>query len=344
MENLYRVKFHTIDELLDIPEPRWLIQDILQEQTTAALWGPPNCGKSFIALDWALCVATGTPWLGRYDVLQAPVIYMAGEGSASLQKRVRAWKDANGVDDIGGAYFQIRPLPLREEEVVDVIIHELETMPLPDSEPGVNPGFIVVDTLSQFFGGGDENGPDMALFVNNVRRLSHEQNLSVLMVHHSNATGLRERGHTALRGNIDAMFEAKPHDKVDILQGVSLITDKQRDSAKSGGIALGFDLIQDSLVLNYDEERNKANGPLLRLPPSLWLLLGAFESMESAKTESCAHDMLMEALEIPKTTFHRQLNALLKLNVVKGAGRGKSAITFYGREALRRKDEQHDDE
>lgn len=336
---LYGVRFHTIQELLQIPEPKWLIQDILHQQETAALWGPPNCGKSFISLDMALCIASGIPWLGRFKVLQSPVVYMAGEGAASMQKRARAWMEGNSVDDLGAAYFQVRPLPLREEEVVEAIMEQLESFGTPTNPTaGLNPGFIVVDTLSQFFGGGEENGPDMALFVNNVRRLSHEQNLTVLMVHHSNATGLRERGHTALRGNVDAMFEAKPHSK-NILDGVTLVTDKQRDSAKAEGIAITFEEYEDSLVPRFDEERNGETLPPVKLNRPLWTLLRAFETLESPKTESCSHDGLKEALELPKQTFHRQLNTLKQLRLISGAGRGKSAITFLGREVIRREDE-----
>lgn len=332
------VHFHSVDQLLRIPKPKWLIEEIIHQQETGCLWGPPNCGKSFIALDWALCIATGTKWLGRYRVLQAPVVYMAGEGAASLQTRVIAWMDYHRIDAVDAAYFQIRPLPLREEETVEAIQEALANFSLGDDEPGLNPGFIVVDTVSQFFGGGDENGPDMALFVGNIRRLSHEQDLTVLMVHHSNAGGLRERGHSALRGNVDAMFQAKPHDPVNILEGLSIITDKQRDSAKAEGIAIKFELVDESLVPLYDSVRNKSDRPPITLSRHLRTLLEAFNTLESSKTESCGHSELMEALEIPKVTFHRRLAVLKALKLVSGAGRGKSALTFLGREVLRQEE------
>jgi hypothetical protein len=334
-----RVKFYTVNELLQIPEPRWLIEDIIHQQETAALWGPPNCGKSFIAIDWALCVSAGVPWLGRYKTIQSPVIYMAGEGSASLQKRVRAWIECYDVAHLDAAYFQVRPLPLREEDVIDEILTALQDFgTVENPEAGLNPGFVVIDTLSQFFGGGDENGPDMALFVSNVRRLSHEQNLSVLMVHHSNATGLRERGHTALRGNVDAMFEAKAHDKTDILAGVTLLTDKQRDSAKGRGIAVQFNPYRDSLVPSYDEERNATEMPPVRLSRAVRKLLQEFEAQESPQTESCIHIDLMADLGMTKTTFHRRLQTLKDLKLIGNAGRGKSALTFLGREVLRQEE------
>lgn len=340
----FPVHFHTINELLLLPKPKWLIQDFLHQQETACLWGPPNCGKSFVAIDWALCVSAGVPWLGRYDTLQCPVIYMAGEGAASLQKRVLAWQECYGVDHLDNAYFQVRPLPLCEEDVILTIQEELENYYDGEHDPGLNPGLVVVDTLSQFMGGRDEVGPDMALFVSNLRKLSHEENLSVLIVHHSNAGGARERGHTALRGNVDAMYEAKPRDKYNILEGVTILTDKQRDSAKAEGLAVAFEMFGDSLVPQYDEERNNTEKPPITVSPALRAILQAFDSLESTTTESCSHENLMEALGISKATFHRQLKVLYALGVVKSAGRGKSALTFLGRDVLRLEDTESAEE
>lgn len=325
------IKLHTADELLLLPEPKWMIQDIVHQQSTAALWGPPNWGKSFIALDWALCVSAGVPWLGRYDTIQAPVVYMAGEGAASLQKRIGAWQEAYQVDDMGAAYFQVRSLPLREEETVDAIIDSLDSYS-DGVDVGLNPGFIIVDTVSQFFGGGDENGPDMAQFVYNVRRLSQEQNLTVLLVHHSNATGLRERGHTALRGNVDAMFEVRPRDIRSLLSGITLLTDKQRDSAKGEGIVLQFEEFADSLVPRWDETQNV--GALPSVTRQQMRMLAVFDQIESKKSESFQHDLAIDTLGLSKATFHRKLIGLKVIGLVSNAGRGKSALTHIGRAVL----------
>lgn len=330
MGSMIPVHFHSADQLLALPEPEWMIQDILRQQMAAALWGPPNWGKSFIALDWALCVAAGVPWLGRFPTIQSPTVYMAGEGAASLQKRVAAWKEAYDVEDMGAAYFQVRPLPLREEETVEAIIAALDGYST-GTDVGLNPGFVVIDTLSQFFGGGDENGPDMAQLVYNVRRLSQEQNLSILLVHHSNATGLRERGHTALRGNVDAMFEVRPRGK-EMMDGVTLLTDKQRDSAKGEGMVLQFEEYADSLVPRWDEDQNGDGLPVIS--KQMLRMLTVFNDCESHKSESFYHDDAMEILGMSKATFHRKLGGLMRLKLVEKAGRGKSALTYVGRAVL----------
>ena len=44
-------------------------------ETQAILYGPPGAGKSFVALDFALSVASGRAWHG-HEVRQGPVLYV----------------------------------------------------------------------------------------------------------------------------------------------------------------------------------------------------------------------------------------------------------------------------
>jgi RecA-family ATPase len=70
---------YTVAELLDLKPPSWLIADTVPEQGLIALYGAPGDGKSFIALDMALCVAAGIPWQG-HDTQKAYVVYVSAEG------------------------------------------------------------------------------------------------------------------------------------------------------------------------------------------------------------------------------------------------------------------------
>ncbi len=52
-------------ELAEQPqERRWLVEQLWSEQAVGI--GEPKCGKSFLALDLAVAVATGTPCLRRF--------------------------------------------------------------------------------------------------------------------------------------------------------------------------------------------------------------------------------------------------------------------------------------
>lgn len=52
-------------QLADLPQPEPLIADTLDRRTVALLAGHYGTAKSFLALDWSGCVATGRMWQRR---------------------------------------------------------------------------------------------------------------------------------------------------------------------------------------------------------------------------------------------------------------------------------------
>jgi len=331
----YSINFVTASELLNETRPEPLIEGFIQEQEAVCLYGVPNGGKSFLALDWALCVATGKPWLDTYAVKQGPVIYMAGEGAPSLQRRVQAWCDYHKIHEINGAYFQLRPLPLRDEDVITEIQATLETFAEPirgeGDEAAMSTRLIVVDTLSQFFGGGDENGPDMALFVNNLRRLSHDADTAVLIVHHSNKGGIQERGHTALRGNLDVMFQCMPVMDVERLDGLTIVNDKQRDNPRAKRLALKLKLVGDSLVVVPTMD-DKVKLP--KVSATLMHVLEGILNTEDPLKEVCRNVELADYLGKSVPAVHENLQNLEGKKLVKHGERGFSSLTTLGRLVL----------
>src|SRR5688572_10978575 len=95
---------YTVSELIDLPTPEWLVEGVIAVGALAGLYGPSGEGKSFLALDWALCVATGQNWQGR-TVRRGPVVYVAAEGGRSIGKRVTAWMDAHKVREVPEGFF-----------------------------------------------------------------------------------------------------------------------------------------------------------------------------------------------------------------------------------------------
>jgi hypothetical protein len=51
---------------------QWLVQGLWSDQAVGILGGEPKCCKSFLALDLAVSVASGTPCLRRFAVRYDP--------------------------------------------------------------------------------------------------------------------------------------------------------------------------------------------------------------------------------------------------------------------------------
>ncbi len=261
------VQLLSIEDLRRQPEPEWLIEGFIHKGDVAVIYGPPSSGKSFLALDWALTLAAGGTWLGRHAISCSPVIYMAGEGAASIFKRVDAWMTHRHVLALPTAFFHLRPLPLREEAAIEAVEQSLAAFDHGDGEAGLYPGMIVVDTLSQFFSGGDEITPDMTQFVSNMRRIAQSTGATVLIVHHTNKGGQQERGHTSLRCNVEVMFKVTGIKDDGSLSGLTLVNDKQKDDPEAKPLTLVLEPSKRSLVVTREAteedspEKRKASGP-----------------------------------------------------------------------------------
>lgn len=212
------------EELLNLPPVSWLMDGMIPELSVAAVYGPPGEGKSFIVLDWAVCISEGMAW-HEHKTKQAPVIYVAAEGGRGIQKRIRGLMQAYGLTELAAMYYLLDPLFIRDEGVIERFLEKLE-------EIDVFPGLVIIDTLSQSFGGGEENSSaDMGEFMIAMRRLAIGRSMSMLVVHHTNATGNRERGHTAFRGNLDVLFSCRAEKNGDgRITLLTLKNDKQKDN------------------------------------------------------------------------------------------------------------------
>lgn len=75
-------------EMAVFPEPRWAVAGVLAEGVTLVV-GAPKVGKSWLALNLGVAVATGGLAFGRIKVEAGPVLYMALEDTGRrLQRRM----------------------------------------------------------------------------------------------------------------------------------------------------------------------------------------------------------------------------------------------------------------
>lgn len=185
----------TTPELSTIPEPTWLIRDVLQTGSLAWLAGAPRAYKSFMAIDWACALSLGVHTVGGRATKPTTVLYMACEGSTGLRKRTEAWAKATGLE----------PRVLWLPEAVQIGSRNWQW--LTESCLDARVGLLVVDTYSRATLGleeinGSEQGPVMA----HLHAFRKATGAAILAVHHPSASGKPLRGHTILEGEADTII------------------------------------------------------------------------------------------------------------------------------------------
>jgi hypothetical protein len=231
----------TLDEIAAMPPPEWLLHGVMLDQSVTVLYGPPGALKSFVALDWALSVASGYSWLGTHRVLGGGVVYAAGEGVAGMRQRVAAWQLHNTAARSPADNFRLLPASLRllEPAGIDRVIEAINAEPF-------TPRLLVIDTWGRALAGADENSTsDVSQAVGAIDAIREATGVSVLAVHHSRADGERERGNSALRGAADQMIKASRDG-----QGpVTLYSEKIKDGVPFSPMTLEPVEVGGSLVL-----------------------------------------------------------------------------------------------
>jgi hypothetical protein len=208
-------------QLKDLPRREPLIKGLLDCTAMGVIYGPPNCGKTYIALDMSFHVALGRDWCGR-KTKQSTVVYIAVEGGLGLGERLISFCLHH---DIALADVPLYMVP----DVIDLCHSPGDADALVGEIKAIGPvGMVVIDTLSRAMAGGNENAPDdMGAFVLNCDRLRRESGAHVLVIHHAGKDdGRGARGHTSLKGATDTEIEVSNNTSTGI---VTAQVKKQRD-------------------------------------------------------------------------------------------------------------------
>lgn len=197
--------FTMLGDLIANPRPPvYLVQDYLEADSLAMLYGPPKCGKSFIAIDLVCSLATGTPWHG-HPTEQCPVFYICGEGHNGIARRFLAWSITRGVNlTQAPVAISNRAIPITDPKAAAKVAESIEQLA---ELTGQQPGLIVVDTLARNFGGNENDTERMSQFVANLDGVRRDWNATALVVHHTGKDETRgARGANALLGAVDASY------------------------------------------------------------------------------------------------------------------------------------------
>jgi hypothetical protein len=176
-------------------ERRWLIDELWADRGVGILGGEPKLGKSWLALDVAVSVASGAPCLRRFAVSRpGPVLLYAAEDALHIvRQRLDAITAAAGVDLVG--------LPLHVITAPSVRLDlEQDRERLRATVADLTPRLLVLDPFVRLHRRDENVAGEVAPLLAYLRQLERELGLAVLLVHHARKGGGARAGQ-ALRGS-----------------------------------------------------------------------------------------------------------------------------------------------
>ena len=195
--------FRSASDLCSAPSiADWLVKNYLDAGSFSMIFGESGTMKTFVSLDMGLSIAMGCDWQGHETRKSGPVFYIAGEGFAGINRRIKAWSIHREKDLLDIPFF----VSDRAAQFLDDPIQVLLAVDDLRSANGEDPILIIIDTLSRNFGSGDENSTkDMARFVSVMdEEIRCRYHCAVMIIHHSGLTiKERSRGSSALRAALD---------------------------------------------------------------------------------------------------------------------------------------------
>lgn len=234
-----------IDGLMNLPEPKMLVDRHIPEKALGFLYSRPGAGKSFIALDIALHLTHSLrSWNG--DALRAQeqpvVLYIAREGSSGMKSRLRAWLKSRLLPaGVKPRFYVIREtINFMVPDDVGKLVRTARAAGLPHVD------LVIVDTVSRALPGADENlQKDMTIFVAACEALMDALDCGVLGVHHAGKSG-DMRGSTVLLGAGDYVFRLEREEGAKIGY---LHCEKQKDAPDGWSEPYRFSEVEGSLVV-----------------------------------------------------------------------------------------------
>jgi len=307
-----RWQFASVDDVLNLPPIDWLVPRQIPARGLCMLYGASGSFKSFLILDHALKLA-----LEGHNVL-----YIAAEGEHGYRQRLEAWIKHYKVKP-QSITFVLGQVDLFNPEELTEFARLVERY---------KPRLIVVDTFAMCAGEADENSSrDMLTIVTGCKALSRGLDCAIVIVHHTNAEGRKERGSKVLRNSCDTVIRVSVDDDVIVVE-----SQKTKDTAPFET----YYLKEVVVPLGYQNNLGEEVSSLVLLPSSQVMRTETLTANQRAILEALAVQPNATIAELASITeieytssVSRALKALVKkgLVVVNGAGR---ELTEAGRAAL----------
>lgn len=231
-------------------ERRWLVTGLWAEEAVGIVGGEPKCCKSFLALDLAVSVASGTTCLRRFPVSRPGrvLLFAAEDALHVVRRRLEGICAAAGID-IAELDVQVITAPVVRLDL------DADRASLDETVAKLQPRLLVLDPFVRLHRIDENASGEVAPILAYLRELQRRHGVAVALVHHSKKGGGRARAGQALRGSSE--FHAWGDSNLYLRRnGDDLtLTVEHRAAPSVPEIALKLDQRGDALALHVVERR-----------------------------------------------------------------------------------------
>ena len=308
-----RWAFASVDDVLNLPPIDWLVPGQIPARGLTMVYGASGTYKSFFMLEHAIKLA-----LSGINSL-----YIAAEGEHGYRPRLEAWIAHNKAKP-EQLTFVLGQVDLFDEEELVEFTRLVQVY---------KPRMVVVDTFAMCSGVADENHTrDMQIIVNGCKQMSKQLDGVIVVVHHTNAGGKKERGSKALRNACDTVIRLSLEDDL-----IAVESQKTKDTKPFETYFLAALVIPLGYMNNLGEEVTS----VVLIPRQKLLRGNELTSLQHRVLEVVAVEPKASISEIAEMvecdnrgTVQKVVARLLKLGLIRLASGGRREITDEGARVL----------
>ena len=176
---------------------KWLVKDLWGLEAVGIVGGAPKCCKSWLGLDIALSVASGTPCLGYFPVEHKgpTLVYFAEDAAPMVRERVLGICKHRRLD-IENLDLNIIDAPSLRLDI------EADRTRLVNSIDQLRPKLLLLDPLVRLHRADENSSAEISALLGFLREIQRQFNMAVILVHHMSKKHRAQLGQ-ALRGSGD---------------------------------------------------------------------------------------------------------------------------------------------